>query len=135
MSKEAALKELSHFLTLPGGDIVPGAVDELWKIYRNPGRPSSAEQRRRGVMVREGVPLTKGEIKRVMGKSALAARLSDSDLARLKEIERGDQSGGGKNWNRKAFRKSLCVCCDVCIPVCRAFFIRGRNRRMEHTDR
>eukprot|EP00505_MAST-04D_sp_SCG-Rhode-Island_P001492 Stramenopile-MAST_4_protein_1492 len=105
--KEAALKELSHFLTLPGGDIVPGAVDELWKIYRNPGRPSSAEQRRRGVMVREGVPLTKGEIKRVMGKSALAARLSDSDLARLKEIERGDQPGGGKKWNKKAFRMSL----------------------------
>ena len=68
------MKELSHFLTLPGGDIVPGAVDELWKIYKNPKRPSSAEQRRRGIMVREGKPLTKGEIKRVMGKSALAAR-------------------------------------------------------------
>lgn len=104
--KEAALRELSHFLTLPGGDIVPGAVDELWKIYRNPGRPSSAEQRRRGIMVREGKPLTKGEIKRVMGKSALAARLSDADLARLKEIERGDIKGK-KKWDKKAFKKSL----------------------------
>ena len=94
--KEAALKELSHFLTLPGGDIVPGAVDELWKIYKNPNRPSSAEQRRRGIMVREGKPLTKGEIKRVMGKSALAARLSDADIARLKEIERGEIKGPKK---------------------------------------
>ncbi len=104
--KEAALKELSHFLTLPGGDIIPGAVDELWKIYKNPNRPSSAEQRRRGIMVREGKPLTKGEIKRVMGKSALAARLSDADLARLKEIERGEIKGP-KKWDKKAWKKSM----------------------------
>ena len=73
------------------------------KIYKNPKRPSSAEQRRRGIMVREGKPLTKGEIKRVMGKSALAARLSDADIARLKEIERVKL--GPKKWNKKAWKK------------------------------
>ena len=79
---------------------------ELWKIYKNPNRPSSAEQRRRGIMVREGKPLTKGEIKRVMGKSALAARLSDADIARLKEIERGEIKGP-KKWDKKAWKKSM----------------------------
>ena len=57
-------------------------------------------------MVREGKPLTKGEIKRVMGKSALAARLSDADIARLKEIERGEIKGP-KKWDKKAWKKSM----------------------------
>ena len=38
--------------------------------------------------------------------TALAARLSDADIARLKEIERGEIKGP-KKWNKKAWKKSM----------------------------
>ena len=38
------LSDLGHFLKPPDGRILPGAVEELWKVYRNKARPSSAEQ-------------------------------------------------------------------------------------------
>ena len=99
---EDGLHDLSHFLKLPDGRILPGAVEELWKVYRNKARPSSAEQRRRGIMVRDGKPLTKGEIKRVMGKASMAARLADADVVRLRELEKGPQK-----WSRKDLKATL----------------------------
>eukprot|EP00946_MAST-07B_sp_MAST-7B-sp1_P004952 g4952.t1 len=99
---EDGLSDLGHFLKLPDGRILPGAVEELWKVYRSKARPSSAEQRRRGIMVRDGKPLTKGEIKRVMGKASMAAKLSDADIIRLRELERGPQK-----WTRKDLKGTL----------------------------
>ena len=97
------LNDIKHFLSMPEGRILPGAVEELWKVYKNKARPGSAEQRKRGIMVRDGKPLTKGEIKRVMGRSSMAAKLSDADIIRLEQIEKGPNSG----WSKKDLRKTL----------------------------
>ena len=96
------LNDIKHFLSMPEGRILPGAVEELWKVYKNKARPGSAEQRKRGIMVRDGKPLTKGEIKRVMGRSSMAAKLSDADIIRLEQIEKGPNSG----WYKKDLRKT-----------------------------
>jgi hypothetical protein len=96
------LRDIGHFLKMPEGGILPGAVEELWNVYRSKARPGSAEQRKRGIMVRDGKPLTKGEIRRVMGRASMAAKLSDADLSRLEELERGPDN----NW-RIQHKKTL----------------------------
>ena len=88
------LRDIGHFLKMPEGGILPGAVEELWNVYRSKARPGSAEQRKRGIMVRDGKPLTKGEIRRVMGRASMAAKLSDADLVRLEQLEKGPD----QNW-------------------------------------
>ena len=98
------LKDIQHFLSMPEGRILPGAVEELWNVYKNKARPGSAEQRKRGIYVRDGKPLTKGEIRRVMGQSAMAAKLSDQDLIRLEQLEKGPSHS---NWTKKDLAKTL----------------------------
>ena len=98
------LKDIQHFLSMPEGRILPGAVEELWNVYKNKARPGSAEQRKRGIYVRDGKPLTKGEIRRVMGQSAMAAKLSDQDLVRLEQLEKGPSHS---KWTKKDLAKTL----------------------------
>jgi len=93
--KELALKDLSHFVSLPGGRLMPAASAQLRKIYnKDRNKLNSAERRLK--------KLTPGQRKRVLGNAVSAARLSEDHVLRLQELAR---TKGGISDNHKKKKK------------------------------
>lgn len=79
--KEAALKDLSHYISLPGGQLLAGVGNQIRKIYKKGDNEAADMDKRLKKM-------TAGQRRRILGSSTVAARLADEHVLRLKELER-----------------------------------------------
>ena len=78
--KENALKDIDHFMRLPGGRLLPGAAREVRRIYKREAARTKLKE------AEKFAGLTAGQLRRVKGKTAVAARLSDDLILRLKYL-------------------------------------------------
>lgn len=102
---ETGLAELSHFRNMPGGRLLPGAVDHVLRLYRREEKKRrQLEQGRKAGAGGEQVDEVVAKLSRAQkryGASAGAGsaggsgvRLSDHDLLRLKELAKEFEDAG-----------------------------------------
>ncbi len=117
--KEAALKDLSHYVSMPGGQLVGGAKSEIRKIYKKgegtaaDGSGSSSNHEKDKRLKN----MTAGARRRILGAGgATAARLTDQQILRLKELER-TKGGASKATTLKEARRQAERRHKACMSV------------------